>query len=85
MRPYPSQLREEKMIFNYKLSRAFLTIDNTFGILVARWRIFRGPIRASGENIRYVMAAICLHNYLKQTDSARYCPAGFVDSFDGTG
>ena len=85
MRPYPSQLREEKMIFNYKLSRAFLTIDNTFGILVARWRIFRGPIRASRENIRYVMAAICLHNYLKQTDSARYCPAGFVDSFDGTG
>ena len=85
MRPYPSQLREEKMIFNYKLSRAFLTIDNTFGILVARWRIFRGPIRASRENIRYVMAAICLHNYLKQTDSARYCPAGFVDSFYGTG
>ena len=22
---------------------------------------------------------------MRQTDSARYCPAGFVDSFDGTG
>ena len=31
------------------------------------------------------MATICLYNYLRQTDSARYCPAGFVDSFDGTG
>ena len=85
MRPYRGQLSEEKMIFNYNLSRACLTIDNTFGILFARWRIFRGPIRASRENIRYVMAAICLYNYLRQTDSARYCPAGFVDSFDGTG
>ena len=31
------------------------------------------------------MATICLYNYLRQTDTARYCPAGFVDSFDGTG
>lgn len=85
MRLYPSQLIEEKMIFNYNLSRACLTIDNTFGILVARWRISRGPLRASCENMRYVMAAICLYNYLRQTDSARYCPLGFVDSLDGTG
>ena len=86
MSPYPGQLSEEKMIFNYILSRARLTIKNTFGILVARWRIFKGPIRAFRENInRYVMAAICLNNYLRQTCSERYCPAGFVDSFDGTG
>ena len=31
------------------------------------------------------MAAICLHNKLRQTESARYCLAGFVDSFDGSG
>ena len=73
------------MIFNYRLSRAGLTIENTFGILVARWRIFKGPIRASPENIIcYVMATIFLHNCSRQTDSARYCPAVFVDSFDGT-
>ena len=51
MRLYPAQLSEEKMIFNYRLSKVHLTIENTFGILVARWRIFRGPIDASHENV----------------------------------
>ena len=31
------------------------------------------------------MAAICLHNYLRQTENALYCPTGFVDSEDSTG
>ena len=63
---YPAQLSERKMIFNYRLSRVCLTIQNTFRILVARLRIFRGPIRASRENIIcYVVAAICLHNQLR--------------------
>ena len=26
-----------------------------------------------------------MHNYLRQTGSTRYCLAGFVDSFGGTG
>ena len=30
-------------------------------------------------------AAVCLHNYLRQTNSASYCPSGFVDSEDGSG
>ena len=86
MHLYPGQLSDKKMTITHRLFRARLAIDNTFGILVARWRIFRGLIRASRENIiHYVMATICLHNYLRQTDRARYCPASFVDSFDGTG
>ena len=31
------------------------------------------------------MAALSLHNHLRQTDNAGYCPAGFVDSEDSTG
>ena len=56
MRLNTGQLSEKKMIFNYRLSRARLTIEITFDILVTRWWIFTGPIRASRENInRYVI------------------------------
>ena len=87
MRPFPGKgLDESQHVYNYRLSRARRVIENTFGILVARWRIFRGFIRAKPNNVEnYVMAAICLHNYLRQTDNAGYCPTGFVDSEDSTG
>ena len=33
------------------------------------------------ENIQsYVKAAIVLHNYLRQTENAIYCPVGFFDA-----
>ena len=86
MRAYPGKLDEKQRIFNYRLSRVRRVIENAFGILVARWRIFWGPIRATPENVlRYLMAAICLHNYLQQTENASYCPLGFVDSYDNNG
>ena len=86
-RPYPGKnLSEDRLIYNYRLSRARRTIENAFGILTARWRIFHRPIQTgieTAENI--VKAAICLHNYLRQTNGATYCPSGFVDSEEATG
>lgn len=61
-------------------------IENTFGILAARWRIFRRPILAEPENaISYTKAAVVLHNYLRTHESSVYCPPGFVDGEDGSG
>ena len=86
MRPYPGKLTEEQSIFNYRQSRARRVIENSFGILRARWRIFSRPIKATVENVEnYVLAAICLHNYLRLTDNAVYTPAGFVDSASRNG
>ena len=90
MRPYPGRnLTEDKNIFNYRLSRARRVIENTFGILVARWRIFRGPIICKPENvIAVVKATICQHNFMRRSDVGRqpiqrYCPPGFVDYDNG--
>ena len=75
MRPYPGKLSEEQRVFNYHHSRARRIIENAFGILRSRWRIFSRPIKASIENTEmYIMAALSLHNYLSQTENALYCP-----------
>ena len=81
MRPYAGKLTEEQRIFNYRHSRARRAIENSFGILV--WRIFNTPIHASVENIESYVRA--LHNYLRQTDNASYCPYGFVNSYNANG
>lgn len=71
MRPYPraQQLSLEEKVFNYRLSRARFTIENAFGLLAAKWRIFHREIETScaehAESI--VKAAVVLHNYVLMT------------------
>ena len=87
MRPYPRKnLTQAQSIYNYRLSRARRVIENSFGILAARWRIFCRPIIADPERVvTYTKAAIALHNYLRTYESCVYCPPGFVDGEDGSG
>nr|CAI5848937.1 unnamed protein product [Callosobruchus analis] len=89
MRPYLGKnLTVQQKVFNYRLSRARQTIENSFGVLVARWRILKTTINAKAENIYHVSkAVVVLHNYclteLGQQDTVNiYCPPGFVDTDD---
>ncbi|XP_065665584.1 uncharacterized protein LOC136087008 [Hydra vulgaris] len=81
MKPFSGKnLTIKERIFNYRLSRTRQTIENTFGIMAAKWRVFRRPIKATPENIENIIKAkICLHNYLRINDGINYVPSGFVD------
>lgn len=87
MKPYSKRyLNEKEKNFNYRLSRARRTIENAFGILSARWRIFRRPIAVNPTTVdNIIVSAICLHNFLKSVNDEQsvskrmYCPPNFVD------
>lgn len=91
LRPYPGRkndhLPEIKTIFNYRLSRARRIIENTFGILGAKWRIFRKPINCEVQTvINIVKSTVCLHNFVKKNDNQnRYVPPGYVDTENENG
>lgn len=93
MKPYPGRgLNDRKKIFNYRLSRARRVIENAFGILSSRWRIFTRSITLHPESVdSIIVAAVCLHNFLKIRDEAEqpprrlYVPPNFVDREDADG
>jgi DDE superfamily endonuclease len=66
LKPYPGKhLQFSSKIFNYRLSRARMVIENSFGILAARWRIFQKPIQADLTLVKLVVkTCVILHNFL---------------------
>ncbi|KAK7896163.1 hypothetical protein WMY93_021488 [Mugilogobius chulae] len=66
MRPYAVQnLNHDKRIFNYRLSRARMAVERTFGILSSRWRILLRDINLTPKHVDTLVVAACiLHNFL---------------------
>ncbi|XP_064469001.1 uncharacterized protein LOC135383503 [Ornithodoros turicata] len=86
MRPFPgTDLDDTKRVYNTRLSHARRCVENAFGILASRWRIFRRPLNVKVENVELlVQASIVLHNFLRAQEEAApggetYCPPGFAD------
>jgi len=73
MKPYAHRgQNQQQRIFNYRLSRARRTVENAFGILSARFRVFRGPLEINPQRATdVVMAATVLHNYLLDSSRSR--------------
>ena len=58
IKPYPGIIRElSEQIYNYRLSRARRVIQNAFGILATRFRIYRRPIIANVDLVKNVVKA----------------------------
>lgn len=80
LKPYKSIPTQQHLVFNYRLSRARRMIENCFGILSAKFRIFRTTINADLTLVESItQSCVCLHNWLraKNTD---YISTGLVDS-----
>ena len=80
MKPYGSRSRSAKQtIFNYRLSRARRIVENAFGILTLRFRVFTKPIESKTNTVDDVVLAACtLHNWLRASVPG-YFTTGLVD------
>ena len=87
-RPFGGKnLSAMEQTYNYRLSRARRVIENAFGILSSKWRVFRAPILLKPTTVStLIKAACCLHNYLITDDITTgvrsYATATDMDSND---
>jgi hypothetical protein len=82
MKPYSKRkMNKREKVFNYRLSRARRIVENAFGILAWRFRIFQRPINLKVETIDLITWVACaLHNWLHHVNPT--CTVGLVDGED---
>ena len=80
MRPFPGAAlnTDERRVYNYRLCRARRTVENAYGIMAQRWRVYRGPIGCSVATTKLIVQATCvLHNVLREKEIARGGPGAY--------
>lgn len=84
LKPFPQKgMTPQMRIFNYRVSRARRVVENAFGILANRFRIFHTAINMTADKIEDVVMACCvLHNLLRKNNKAAYTPPVMVDRED---
>ncbi|XP_036327841.1 protein ANTAGONIST OF LIKE HETEROCHROMATIN PROTEIN 1-like isoform X1 [Rhagoletis pomonella] len=82
LKPYSRHdaLPHKEKIFNYRLSRARRIVENAFGIMACRFRVFRKPISVSLDKTDSIIKTACaLHNWLRTSNLNE---TGLVDQED---
>lgn len=71
MKPFPGQHERgsPKRICNYRFCRGRRVVENAFGILSEKFRIFHTVANLQPEKMKIVvMACVCLHNFIRRND-----------------
>ena len=84
MKLFSHPVLSDQQIFNYRLSRARRIVDSCFGILVARFQVFKSEIAMgiATTTIDTTLAACRLYNIMRQKHGANSTPPHLVDSED---
>lgn len=84
MKPYSQKnITYDEKNFNYRLCRARRVVENVFGILASRFRIFLQLINIKVAKIdTIILACFDLHNFLRKRSKANYISDQFVDRAD---
>ena len=72
-------------VFNYRMSRARIVVENTFGILASVFRVLPRPILHQPDKATMVvLACVHLHHFRRRNASTQsiYSPPGTFDRFD---
>ena len=82
MRPFPyrqsrADFRKEK--YNTRLCKARRVVENAFGILAQKWRIFYRPIETNTDTTTLIVKTTCvLHNFLR----TKKCDDQYIEFLD---
>ena len=81
LKPYSQiGLTPMKRVFNYRLSKFCRVIENAFGILTNRFRVFTTKMYLDPDKATTItLASLVLHNMLRQLSHESYTPDGFND------
>lgn len=86
VKPYPGQFAKStpERKFNYRLSRARRVVENVFGMMSAKFRVFLTTLALEPEKAELVtLTCVYLHNFLRKSSARRiYFPAGAFDTED---
>lgn len=82
MKPYPQRnLSREQRKYNTRFSRGRHVVENAFGILASRFRVFLTTINLHPEKVeKVILAATVLHNLVAVRKRGRYLPPGAATS-----